>query len=437
MKENQLITVLRLAKQVKTPFYAAFEEEILENYNYFLRNLSSIEKWRIFYPIKTNSESGVLSCIRKLGMGAHVASSLDLLLARENGFEYKDIIVDNLYNLRDSLNEIVSNKVHRIYCWSWDQIEHLNFLAKQKNKVLDVGIKLNPFPLHRDPLRRCLEKRARESGFLFEEVADSLSDKIKKLENLTLKSLSLYLDLPYPVSHKEYCVEIRNMFKLISGLKNKGLFIDELNIGGGFPCVRIELIRQALHVGQGHFFVKRKRKIREEGFLKSVVDCFLLESRKLDLSPVLCLEPGRSVVESSGIIVGRALEISKRQIIVDITLDELGYCRNRNRKFHIFSGDKGTERKKINICGIASYSRDVLFRSVKVTGVSCGDIIVIFNTGAYCIARSVRHFTPGKAVYFIDSSGKVFLNRKEETCEEFIKYRRHEPCGPNGLACRN
>lgn len=74
----------------------------------------------------------------------------------------------------------------------------------------------------------------------------------------------------------------------------------------------------------------------------------------------------------------------------------------------------------MNIVGPTRHPFDILFRDVLTPYIEIGDIIIIFNMGGYCIARSIQHTRPRRLVYFIDSLGRVTLIRREETWEDVI-----------------
>ena len=79
-------SVERLAKKNTTPFYLYSGSQIRENYLNFVKNFKNINPL-ICFSVKSNSNIFILRFLGKLGSGADVVSSGELLKALKAGIK--------------------------------------------------------------------------------------------------------------------------------------------------------------------------------------------------------------------------------------------------------------------------------------------------------------------------------------------------------------
>jgi len=412
--------IVTLSRKISTPFYLIFEDKIKKNYNDMMSSLSRIDNVRIFYSIKTNYETEVLRTMKDLGAGADVSCQLDLHIAQKYGFDYRNIVIDNSYNILEGLEEAISNDIHMINIESWNEAERINLLAQGEKRIVNIGIRIDLSPIHRDIIRRPFEKRQRRFGIVLDEVIDTFAEKITSLKNIRLRGLFTHLGLPYPVPN-DYTASLRKLFHLAHQFKKYGVEIDELNLGGGFPNPEIEYFTKIPILFRKLLLIDRLKKQITIDFFKEISKCYLEQSKKFNLKPALSLEPGKVLVDNAAVIVGCVLSKYKNQIVTDISINDLGFHPPfKNRGFIIANKIGEKPKYKMNIVGPTCHPFDILFRDVPTPYIEIGDIIIIFNVGGYCIARSIQHTRPRRPVYFIDSLGGVTLIRREETWEDVI-----------------
>lgn len=175
-------------------------------------------------------------------------------------------------------------------------------------------------------------------------------------------------------------------------MKNEGIQLKMVNMGGGFPA----------HYSQQSFDISRYAS----EILRFLADDFG------DNLPELILEPGRSLVGESGVIVTETVLVSKkgnndmyRWVFTDIgkfngMIETLGEAI----RYPLFCEKTGASEKVI-IAGPTCDSMDILYETYKYRlplSLEAGDRLYWFATGAYTTSYSAIEFNgfpPLKAYY--------------------------------------
>ena len=433
MKENifnsiKIDDIATLADRIGTPFYLIFENKIRKNYNSMVNSLVGLDNIGIYYSIKTNYEVEVLRTIKDLGMGVDVSCQFDLYLAKKYGFDYSKMVIDNSYNIREGLKDAISNDVHMINVETWDEAERINALGKQVNRIVNIGIRVSIPLIHRDIIRKWLERHQKKFGIILEEVTGVFAEKITSLKYVKLKGLFVHSGLPYPVPG-DYLVTLKKLFRLAYQFKKYKIEIVELNIGGGFPNPEVKCFNEIPILLRKALLADRLKRQIETNFFKKISKCFLEQSKMYDLKPALSLEPGNFIADNAAVMVGRIVRKYKKQVEVDISENDLGFKFPFKDRTFIIANKTGEKLKnRVNIVGPTCNSFDVLFKNVYTPDIQIGDIVIIFNVGGYCIARSIQHIRPRRPVYFMDSLGKVDMIRREEKYEDILNTQIYKNC---------
>jgi diaminopimelate decarboxylase len=144
--------------------------------------------------------------------------------------------------------------------------------------------------------------------------------------------------------------------------------------------------------------------------------------RRYDLPAMIALEPGRTLVASAGIMLGRVRTVRPPWIFVDISLNDLPEKLSFTERRLAFPGRSGTPlTQRRHIGGPTLATQDVLFYNCAVPELRCGDTIAILDAGAYSIARANQFTRPRPAVYFIDTRGALRLIRRPEAATDVLQ----------------
>ena len=104
------VSVIKIAKKNKTPFYLYSEKQIKENYLNFSHNFRNI-KPLICFATKANTNLTILKILAKLGSGADVVSGGELLKAIKAGISPKKIVFSGVGKTEDELKLAINKKI--------------------------------------------------------------------------------------------------------------------------------------------------------------------------------------------------------------------------------------------------------------------------------------------------------------------------------------
>ena len=95
LRKNNLcienVSAFSLAKKYKTPFYCYSLSQLKDNFNNF-SNIFKSAKPLVCFSVKSNSNITLLKELKKMGSGADVVSSGELLKAIKAGINSKKIV---------------------------------------------------------------------------------------------------------------------------------------------------------------------------------------------------------------------------------------------------------------------------------------------------------------------------------------------------------
>ena len=129
-----------LVKVCQTPFYVYSQQKIINQVN----KTKEILGKNIFYSIKSNSNQAILKLMNSLDIGADVVSVGELKRALEAGFDPNKIIFEGVGKSDQDLLYAIHKNIRLINTESLEEIKLLDNLANEKNKIIDIGVRLNP-----------------------------------------------------------------------------------------------------------------------------------------------------------------------------------------------------------------------------------------------------------------------------------------------------
>jgi len=419
-----------LCERYGTPLFVFDEVSLVENFERFRQVFESIyPKVMVCYSVKTNNNLAVCKILRENGAYAEVSSLLDFQAALKAGFTGKRIIYDGPFKPVKALQDAVKNEVLLINCESLEEIKRLNAVAADFGVNQAIGLRVNSFRRPRflgDLHPKTLVEEASfcfprcRFGFSMEEVQVAF-EYVKKMKNLRLECLMTH---PY-----HGAVEVlMPLFK--KACKNFGFNIKYLNIGGGFdPGIYSSTgdLLLALDYVKGKFGLKSSLdKKRSTTSIKDAVRVIVDGVRRnLDglHEPTLIAEPGRYVVESSGLLLLKVDHVKVaggyKWVFVDGGTNIIPSFYQR-RELMVANNFSVAEKELVNVVGPLLYPKDFVAIKTMLPKVQNGDVIAVLDCGAYTLSSSTQFLYPRPAAVLVDQSGKVHLIREKETFDDVL-----------------
>jgi len=357
--------IIELTKKHKTPFYVyhipTLRKEIDKYKKVFIN-----DNFEFFYAVKANFNDKILSIVKDNGFGADVVSGWELEKAIKCGF--KKISFSGVGKTDDEIICAIKNRIYFINIESFEEFERIRYFSQKMKIKTSISVRINPNVNINSHGYITTAKKYSKFGVDF-KTADDIYTLASKSSYIEIKAIHFHLGSQI-FSAKPYNIALKKIINFLDNLKEKGIFIKTIDIGGGWGTKEG---REA----EGH------RKLYN--ILKPYCDKYRF-----------ILEPGRSIVAFCGVLVTKVLfrkkVFDKYIVIVDAGMNNL-IRPALYGVYHPIINLNNRNRKKIilDIAGPICESSDFFAKSIKFELPEREDILIIASCGAYCYSMSSNY----------------------------------------------
>ena len=383
-----------IAAAAGTPVYVYSADTIRDRYKRLDEALAGIPH-RLHYTLKANSNRALLNVARKMGSGADVVSGGELRRALLAGFAPAEIIFGGVGKTPEELEEGIAAGVLFINVESRAELEAIETIAARLNRVAPVGIRVNP-EVSLEAAHEYVKTGHKGSkfGIPYEDV---MAVATAALAMRHVKLVALDMHLGSQLSRIEpYRVGTEKLLELVAELRKAGAKdLAYLDIGGGLG-VRYD----------------SEQPPDLAAFATSIGP--MLKGSGL----TLVMEPGRFIVGNSGALVSRVLyrKLSgdKHYVIADAGMTELLRPSHYGAFHRIEAVTERDERVTADVVGPICESGDFLALDRQIVDVHVGDLIAVFDTGAYgYVMASNYNSRPRAAEVLVDGKRFAIVTQRE------------------------
>lgn len=350
--------------QIETPFYY-YDMDILDE------TLSEIKKqaadnFQVHYAIKANANKRLLEKIASQGLGADCVSGNEVKMAIASGFDASKVFFAGVGKTDKEINLGLDLNIACFNVESFEELVVIEELARAKNKVASVSIRINPNVDAHTHAYITTGKSENKFGFEITQIP-SFINLVKKSEHLSfygvhyhigsqITDLSVYGDLCKKLSH------IHKIFE------DENIELKHINVGGGL----------------GIDYTDPQNNPYPD--FKSYFDIF--KSYFKSTKATIHFELGRSVVAQCGSLITKVVYvkkgISKQFVIVDAGMSDL-IRPALYQAFHkiVNISSSSTSNQEYEIVGPICESSDVFAKGYLLPTTERGDLLAILSAGAY------------------------------------------------------
>lgn len=395
--------VLKLSEKYGTPLYV-YSEAVLREKCREMKNLIPNKNVRVNYSAKANTNLEILKIIRDEGLDVDAMSPGEIFIEQLAGFDNNQI-----FFISNNISaEEMRYAIDRDILISVDSLSQLEMYG-QINPEGKVAVRFNP-GIGAGHHEKVITAGEKTKFGIQKELIPEVKDIIEKY-NLNLLGInqhigSLFLDGQVYVEGVKAFLDIAKEFSDLA-------FID---IGGGFGVpYKPEENRLDLD------------KLGKE--LDIVLTDFLKEYPNKDI--VFKIEPGRYIVAECGVLLGTVYSVKQnydvRYVGTDIGQNVLirPAMYDSHHEVSIVNKNNGnnqTEEEIVTVVGNICESGDILARDRTLPKSEPGDIVMVFNAGAYGYCMSSNYncrLRPAEVL--IDLEGNDRLIRRRDTLESLVK----------------
>ena len=395
-----------LIENFGTPHYVYDANVIRDAYQSLVVNLP----WfKIFYSIKANPNLAICSLLRSLNAGAEIASSGELKLALETGYSPDRIIYAGPAKTDGELSLAIRTGIASINVESFSELSRIDRIAKTEGQQANVSLRINalnaevstPEVMAGGPSRFGID----------EEIVFSEMD-ISKFTNIKIIGIHVYTASQI-LDNEAILRNLRRTLRFADLLSQKyELPMQKIIFGGGF----------GVPYSQSEKDIDLRLLSRE---MRSIFES-QNATRNGEASSVI-LELGRFLVAQSGVYITKVIDVKesrgKTYVATDGGINHFTrpVITNQNHPTFILNRLGDYEERVVDIGGPICTPIDIIAKGIEVPNVQIGDIIGIFNTGAYGYSMSCLDFLshPKPAEVLVDNN-TAYLIRERSDFEDVI-----------------
>jgi diaminopimelate decarboxylase len=349
-------------------------------------------RFEIYYSVKANPNPAIVGHFVSRGCGLEIASSGELTVAREVGCSAERIVFAGPGKTDLELEAGVRSGIGEVHVESVNEIHRLAAVCKRLNSRARVSLRVNPTG---DSQGGAMRMGGKPAPFgIDEEKLEGVLPILAAQADLDFRGIHMYAGtqiLDYSVLAHQYrrCLEIAR--RVASQIDRP---LHTVDFGGGLGVPYFENENEL-----------DMTALRRE--LSAISD-------EISRDPVFertrfLVEPGRYLVSEAGVYVTRVIDIKesrgKKYVIADggmhhhlAASGNLGQTIKRNYPIAILNKLNHSPAEAVDVVGPLCTPLDTIGRAVHLPTVEIGDLVGIFQSGAYARTASplgfLSHPTP-------------------------------------------
>ncbi|MDC3162435.1 diaminopimelate decarboxylase [Candidatus Pelagibacter sp.] len=390
--------VKSLAEEFNTPLYCYSFKNLKTNIQNFKKTFKSISPL-ICFSVKSNSNVYLLKEIKKLGLGADVVSKGELLASLKAGISRNKIVFSGVGKTEEEIEYAIRKNILLINSESLSEVLKIEEIAKKENKLVNIGLRLNP-DTDAKTLKQISTGKSENKFGVDEKTFIKIINLMKKSKFIRIKCLSVHIGSQI-LNHKPYEKMLGVLDKLLKRLKYK---FDIIDLGGGM----------------GISYEKNNRKLNYNEYKKSIIKFRRKHNCKI------IFEPGRSIIGNVGIIITKVIYLkhnkSKTFVILDVAMNDLIRPALYNAKHRIIPSIKNNSisKKILEFVGPICETTDKFLTEKKYQSIKENDIMIVCDTGAYGYSLSSNYNLRVKPAEVLIKGNKVQIIRKRQKIADII-----------------
>ncbi len=403
-----------LAEKYSTPLYVIDEETLRSICRDYKKAFEKYPKTRMMYASKALCTSAISKILAEEGFGFDTVSGGEIYTVYKAGIDMNSVLFNGSNKSYDELSLAVEVGVGRVSVDNFFELALLNEIAQSKNKVVDVLLRITPgIECH---THEYIQTGHLDSKFGFDltQIDEAVELILNEYKNLKLHGLHAHIGSQI-FETSIYADEIEILVKELVRLDEKfGLKLDEINIGGGLGVKYTEADVPPSTFEIGEIIINK---------LNEVIEKYNIEP------PTVFLEPGRSIISTSGVTlytIGSSKQVphGTKYVAVDGGMADNPRPSMYQAEYYAETANKkeDTTTEKVTIAGRFCESGDILIKNIELPKLDEGDILCVYNTGAYNYSMASNYNRVQKPAMVLVNDCKSDIIVQRETLDDLISH---------------
>ena len=406
--------LIDLAQKYDTPLYVLDEATIRSICSDYKKAFSKYPKVNMMYASKALCTMATSALLASEGFGFDVVSAGEIYTVYKAGVDMSKVLFNGNNKSFEELSLALNLGVGRISVDNFFELSLLNEIAKSNNKLVDILLRITPgIECH---THEYIQTGHLDSKFGFDltQIDDAVELILNEYTNLKLHGLHAHIGSQI-FETSIYADEIEILVKEIARLDEKfGLKLDEVNVGGGLG---VKYTDSDLPPSTYEIADKIINSLNKN-----------IEKYGIEL-PALFIEPGRSIISTAGVTlytIGTSKQVPKGKtyFAVDGGMADNARPSMYQAKYYAEIVNKPSQElaKTVTIAGRFCESGDILIKDIKLPEIEEGDVLVVFNTGAYNYSMASNYNRVQKSAMVLVNNSQSDIIVSRETLDDIISH---------------
>ncbi len=397
---------VELARKYGTPLYVIDEATLRAICKDYKNAFKEYKNVKMMYASKALSNLAIASILNEEGFGFDTVSAGEIYTVYRAGVDMSKVLFNGNNKSRREIELALDLKVGRFSVDNFYEAELLNTIAQEKNQTVDILLRITPgIECHTHDYIQTGQIDSK-FGFDLSQVDEIINLIQTKYKNINLRGFHAHIGSQI-FEMQSFADEVKILVKELVRI-NEGfsLKLDELNIGGG--------------LGVKYTEADNPPSVKE--LADAIGNAMDEYAQKLSIY----IEPGRSIISTAGVTlytIGSSKQVpnGRKYVAVDggmadnprPSMYQAQYsaeiCNHRNR-----------EAEKVTIAGRFCESGDILIENIVLSKPAAGDVLCVYNTGAYNYSMSSNYNRVEKPAMVLVNSGQSDMIVNRESLEDLI-----------------
>jgi diaminopimelate decarboxylase len=396
------VPVSRIAKALGTPCYIYSHTTLVRHFHAYDSAFKHIPHV-IAFAMKANSNLAILRLMAREGSGVDIVSGGELFRALKAGVPTSKIVFAGVGKAPDEIRDALKADILMFNVESLAELHAINQVAAEVGRKARIALRINPDidPKTHPYISTGLKKS--KFGIAAERAVE---DFVLAASMSHIEVVGVHAHIGSQLTDvAPFTAALKKVVSLIGTLKERGLNIRYLNIGGGLgitysdekPPLPQDLSNAVLPLVQG-------------------------------LNLTLVMEPGRVIVGNAGILVTKAMYLkegeTKSFVIVDAAMNDLirPSLYEAYHEVRPVNEEAGRRAKQtVDIVGPICESGDFLAKDRSLPVVKPGELLAVMSAGAYGFVMASNYNSRPRVPEVLVRDGEFHVVRERERYEDLIK----------------
>jgi diaminopimelate decarboxylase len=396
------VSLADIAAQIGTPCYVYSAGDILERYRAYDEAFGD-QPHQICYAVKANSNVSLLRLLAEAGAGFDIVSGGELYRVLKAGGDPLKVVFSGVGKTREEIEYALDQQIHTFNTESEAELELIDELAGKHGVIARVALRVNPDVDASTHPYISTGLSEHKFGVDISEV-EGVYARAKRLQHLALEGVSCHIGSQL-LDTDPMMETVDKMLALVARLRANDIPITHLDLGGGLG-------------------VAYKPQDKAPG-IADVVSAVRAKVHGHNLT--IMLEPGRSIVGESGVLLTRVLfrKVTPRKefIVVDAAMNDLlrPALYQSHHEILPVQQSNGSETILADVVGPVCETGDFLARNREMPAVLPGELMAVSTAGAYGFVLSSNYNSRPRVPEVLVEGDTWRVIRQRETLEDLVR----------------